>query len=136
MDPAERARREHERVMKARERLKFRVYAAVRGVVLGTELFRTHSELYEPDVVVSVYSEYIDVNASRNEGQVRLLPVNERSRILTRFAEELRDGIAKSAAPLKLEFTTDSARYGRSQPVMLVDVPSGYRAVLLRKEPE
>lgn len=122
--------------MKARERLRFRVYAAVRNAVLATELFRSHSELYEPEIVVNVYAQFIDVNASLNEGQVRLLPVRGRSRELIRFAEELRTGFERIAANLHLEFTTDPARFGGSQPVMLVDVPSGYHAVLLRREGE
>jgi hypothetical protein len=135
-DTEERARREHERIMKARERLKFRVYAAVRGVVLGTELFRSHSELYEPEIIVNVYAQFVDANASLNEGQVRLLPVRGRTGYLNRFAEEMRNGIEKIAPSLHLELTTDPARFGGSQPVMLVDVPCGYRAVLIRREPE
>ncbi|HXY46794.1 MAG TPA: hypothetical protein VEK13_02700 [Thermoplasmata archaeon] len=136
MDPQERARKEHERVMKARERLKFRVYAAARSAVLATEFFRSHSELYEPEIVVNVYAPYVDVNASLTEGQVRLLPVNGRSRELTRFAEELRVGLQRAATSLGLEFTEDLSRYGGSQPVMLVDVPCGIHAILLRHGPE
>jgi hypothetical protein len=122
--------------MKSRDRLKFRVYAAVRGVVLGTELFRSHSELYEPDIAVNVYPSLIDVTTSLTEGQVRLLPVRGRLRELSHFAEELRKGLEAAAPGLQLEFTTDPARLGGSQPLMLVDVPSGYRAVLIRREPE
>lgn len=136
MDPAEQSRREHERVMKARERLRFRVYAAVREVVLRTELFRAHTEFFEPDVFVNVFAQYVDVTTSLNEGQVRLLPVRGRSRDLNRFAEELRQGFERIGRDLRLEFATDPARFGGSQPVMLVDVPSGYHAILLRREPE
>jgi len=132
VDLEERARREQERVIRGRERLKFRVYAAVRDVVLGTELFRSHFELHEPDIFVNVYAQYVDVHTSLNEGQMHLLPVNGRSRDLNRFAEELRTGIGRVATELHLEFTTDPARFGGSEPVMLVDVPCGYRAVLLR----
>lgn len=135
-DPEEQARREHERVMRARERFKYRVYAAARGVALGTELFRSHSELYEPEIVVNVYSHVIDVTASLTEGQVRLLPVHGRAQELRRFAEELRAGFEKVAPSLNLEFTADPARFGGSQPVLLVDAPIGYRAVLARKGPE
>jgi hypothetical protein len=134
VDPEERARREQERVIRVRERLKFRVYAAVRDVVLGTELFRSHFELHEPDIVVNVYPQFVDVHTSLNEGQLHLLPAKGRSRELNRFAEELRIGMEKIAANLHVEFTTDPARFGGSEPVMLVDVPSGYRAVLLRSE--
>ncbi len=135
-DPEETARREHERVMKARERFKFRVYAAARGVVLGTELFRSHSELYEPEIVVTIHSHVVDVTAVLTEGQVRLLPVHGRSRELRRFADELRAGFEKVAPSLDLEFAADPARFGGSQPVQLIDVPIGYRAVLVRKGPE
>lgn len=136
MDPEERARREQERVIRDRERLKFRVYSAVRDLVLGTELFRSHFELHEPDIVVNVYARFVDVNATLNEGQLRLVPVKSRSRDLGRFAEELRRGLAKIAGELHLEITSDPTRFGGSWPVMLVDVPSGYRAVLLRPERE
>jgi len=136
MDLEERARREQERVIKDRERLKFRVYAAVRDVTLATELFRSNFQLHEPDIVVNVYAQFVDVNTSLNEGQLHLLPAHGRSRDLTRFAEELRTGIARIAPDLHLELTTDPARFGSSEPVMLVDVPCGYRAVLLRPERE
>lgn len=132
MDPEEQARREQERVIKGRERLKFRVYSAVRDVVLGSELFRAHFELHEPDIFVNVYAQFVDVHTSLNEGQLRLLPARGRSRDLHRFAGELRTGIERIAAGLQLEFTADPARFGGSEPVMLVDVPCGYRAVLLR----
>jgi hypothetical protein len=136
VDPGEQVRREQERVIRGRERLRFRVYSAVRDVVLGTDLFRSHFELHEPEVVVNVYARFVDVNACLNEGQLRLLPANSRSRDLNRFAEELRNGLRKVAADLHLEFTTDPARYGGSEPVMLSDVPYGYRAVLLRSQPD
>ena len=132
MDPEERARREQERVIKSRERLRFRVYAAVRDVALGTELFRSHFELHEPEILVNVYVRFVDVNISLNEGQLHLLPAKGRSRDLNRFAEELRAGFGRIAADLHLEFTTDPSRFGGSEPVMLTDVPCGYRAVLLR----
>jgi hypothetical protein len=122
--------------MKSRERLRFRVYSAVREVMLGTELFRSNFQLHEPDFVVSAYAAFIDVNASLNEGQLQLIPVNNRSRELNRFAEELRQGIEKIASNLGLEFTTDPTRFGGSGPVMLLDVPIGYRAVLLRSASE
>jgi hypothetical protein len=122
--------------MKARERLRFRVYSAVREVMLGTELFRSNFQLHEPDFVVSAYATFVDVNASLNEGQLQLIPVDNRSRDLHRFEEQLRRGIEKIASNLGLEFTTDSVGIGRSGPVMLVDVPIGYRAVLLRLDRE
>jgi hypothetical protein len=136
MDPAQAARREQERVMKARERLRFRVFTAVRDVMLGTDLFRSNFQLHEPEIVVNAYAPYFDVNASLNEAQLQLLPVDNRSRDLNHFAEQLRRGIQKIATDLRLEFATDSARFGGSTPVMLVDVPIGYRAVLLRSGPE
>jgi hypothetical protein len=136
VDPEEKAGRARERAITARERLRFRVYSAVRDVGLRTELFRTHPELHEPEISVNVYAQLVDVNASLTEGQIRLLREKVRPRDLNRFAEELRDGIRKAAESLQLEFTLDPARFGGSQPVVLVDVPSGYRAVLLRREPE
>lgn len=136
MESGERSKREHERVLRTRERLRFRVYAAVRGVVLGTELFRTHPSLFEPDVVINVYPHLVDVQTSLNEGQLRLVPANRRSVELNRFAEELRAGMEKVATDLDLEFTSAATHFGGSQPVMLVDVPTGYRAVLLRRDPE
>lgn len=134
MDPADAARREQERVLRAREKLRFRVYSAVRDVVLGTELFRSHFELHEPEIAVNVYARFVDVNASLTEGQLRLLPPRTRARDLNRFAEELRSGVQRVAADLQLEFSTDPARFGGSEPVMITDVPGGYRAVLLRPE--
>jgi hypothetical protein len=136
MDPAQSARREQERVMKIRERLRFRVYSGVRDVMLGSQLFRSNFQLHEPDFVVSAYAAFLDVNASLNEGQLQLIPVENRPRDLNRFAEDLRRGIEKVAHDLGLELSTDPAQYGGSGPVMLVDVPIGYRAVLLRRESE
>jgi hypothetical protein len=136
VDSEERARREQERVIRGRERLRFRVYTAVRDVVLGTELFRSHFELHEPEIFVNVYAQFVDVNTSLNEAQLHLLPARGRTRDLNRFAEELRTGLERIATTLHLEFTGDPARFGGSGPVMLVDVPCGYRAVLLRSERE
>ncbi len=122
--------------MKARERLRFRVFTAVRDVMLGTDLFRSNFQLHEPDIVVSAYAPFLDVNASLNEAQLQLLPVDSRSHGLKQFADQLRRGVQKIATDLHLEFTSDPARFGGSGPVMLVDVPIGYRAVLLRLESE
>jgi len=132
MDPEERARREQERVIKDRERLKFRVYTTVRDIALGTELFRSHFELHEPDIVVNVYAAFVDVNLSLNEAQLHLLPAKGRTRDLVRFAEEIRAGLERMALQLQLQLATDPMRYGGSGPVMLVDVPCGFRGVLLR----
>jgi hypothetical protein len=134
VDVEDRARKEQERIIRDRERLKFRVYAAARGVVLDTELFRSNFQLHEPEIVINVYPQHVDLNASLNEGQLRLLPARGRARDLRRFAEELRIGLEKLAAPLQLELTADPARWGGSAPVMLGDVPCGYRAVLLRSK--
>jgi hypothetical protein len=136
VDPEERTRKEQERVIKGRERLKFRVFAAVRDVVLGTQLFRSNFQLHEPDICVNVYAEYVDVNTTLNEGQLRLLPTNGRSRDLNLFAEELQSGIGRVAGPLHLQLTLDTARYGGSEPVRLLEASCGYRAVLLRSETE
>jgi hypothetical protein len=136
MDSAQSARREQERVMKARERLRFRVYSAVRDVMLGSDLFRSNFQLHEPDFVVSAYPAFLDVNASLNEGQLQLIPVENRPRILSQFAEELYRGIEKVARNLGLELTLDPSQYGGSGPILLVGVPIGYRAVLLRRESE
>ncbi len=122
--------------MRARERLRFRVYSAVRDVVLDSQLFRSRPQLHEPDIFVNVYPELVDVNASLNETQLHLVPGEARPKELTRFAEQLREGIERSAGPLQLELTTDAARFGGSQPVLLAGLPVGYRAVLLRREPE
>ncbi len=122
--------------MKVRERLKFRVFTAVRDVMLGADLFRSNFQLHEPEISVSAYAGYLDVNASLNEAQLRLVPVDSRSSDLNRFAGQLQQGFEKLAANLHLEFTTDPARFGGSWPVMLADVPIGYRAVLLRSEIE
>ena len=132
VDVEEKARREQERLIRERERLRFRVYAAARGVVLGTELFRSNFQLHEPEIVVCVYPRYVDVNASLTEGQLRLLPATGRSRDLRRFAEELRVGLEKAAVQLELQLTSDPSRWGGSEPVALGDAPCGYRAVLLR----
>ena len=118
--------------MKARERLRFRVYSAVRDVMLGSELFRSNFQLHEPDFVVSAYAGFIDVNASLNQAQLQLIQGETRSQDLHRLAADLRRGIEKAARALDLEFTTDPSHFGGSAPIMLVDVPIGYRAVLLR----
>ncbi|HYA58698.1 MAG TPA: hypothetical protein VEH57_09630 [Thermoplasmata archaeon] len=120
--------------MRAREKLKFRVYAAVRGLVLSTELFRSRPDFFEPDVFIYVYPQFVDVNTSLNEGQVHLLPAEGRSAALHRFAGELRNGFARIAGEVGLEFTPDSPRFGGSHPVLLLDVPIGYHAVLVRRE--
>lgn len=136
VDAAERARREQDRILKARERLRFRVFSAVRERVLATELFRSHYELHEPEITVNVYTQFVDAATALTEGQLRLLPASTRSRDLHRFADELRSGMEKVAEDLDLELSTDPARFGGSQPVSLVDVPYGYRAVFVRAEPE
>jgi hypothetical protein len=136
MDPEERARKEQERVMKDRERLKFRAYAASREVALASELFRSHFQLHEPEITVNVYARYVDVNVGLNDAQLRLLPARGRSRELHRFAEELRAGLEKVAAGLALEFTVDPSRFGGSGPIDLEDAPIGYRAVFRRPVPE
>jgi hypothetical protein len=136
MESPEQARKDQERAMKNRERVRFRVYNAVRDVMLGTALFRTNFQLHEPDITVNAYSQFIDVNASLNEAQLRLIPTDNRSRHLHQFAGELQDGITRIAARLNLELTTDPARFGGSGPVMLVNVPIGYRAVLLLHDRE
>jgi hypothetical protein len=122
--------------LKVRERLRFRVYTGVRDIMLGADLFRSNFQLHEPEITVSAYAPYLDVNACLNEAQLRLIPVESRSSDLGRFTEQLRLGIEKLATDLHLVFTTDSARFGGSWPVMLSDVPIGYRAVLLRLESE
>jgi hypothetical protein len=136
VDEEERARREQVRLIREREQLRFRVYSAARGMVLGTTLFQSNFQLHEPEIVVNVYSQYVDVNASLNEGQLRLLPTKDRSRDLHRFADELRVGLEKLADQLQLELTADPARWGGSEPVTLGNVPCGYRAVLLRSHRE
>lgn len=122
--------------MKLREKLRFRVYNAVRDVMLGSDLFRSNFQLHEPEISVNAYAPFIDVNASLNEAQVQLLPVEGRAEDLNRFAEQLRHGISRIAHDLHLELDSDPARSGGSGPVMLVDVPIGYRAVLRRLEHE
>ena len=136
MDPEERARREQDRVIRSRERLKFRVFSAVRDLVLGSDLFRTHFQLHEPDIVVNVYSQYVDVVTCLNESQLHILPVRNRSRELSRFGEQLRVGMERIATGLELKFSSDAAQFGGSEPVMLVDVPIGYRAVFPRSGSE
>ncbi len=128
-------RRDVERVLKAREQLRFRLYAAVRDVALGTELFRSNFQLHEPEISINVYSQHVDVNASLSEAQLRLVPVTGRPHALNQFAQELRNGIAKAASALQLEFSVDRASFGGSEPVVVGDVPVGFRAVLLRSDP-
>lgn len=130
------ARRDDERVLRIREQLRFRVYAAVRDVALGTELFRSNFQLHEPEISINVYSHHVDVNASLSEAQLRLVPVTGRPRALSQFATELRDGIEKVATTLQLEFTVDRAKFGGSEPVAVGEVPVGFRAVLLRSNPD
>jgi len=136
VDTAERARREQDRAIRERERLRFRVYAATRDLALGTALFRSHFEFHEPEVVVNVYPRFVDVNVALNEGQLRLLPGADRPRDLKQFAEELREGFGRMAACLHLELTTEPSRFGGAEPIMLLDVSIGYHAVLLRRESE
>ncbi|MFZ1023220.1 MAG: hypothetical protein WAN87_03710 [Thermoplasmata archaeon] len=136
MDPEERARREQDRVIRSRERLKFRVFSVVRDLALGTDLFRSHFQLHEPDIIVNVYSHYVDVVTSLNEAQLHVLPVRNRTRELNRFGEQLRTGMERIATGLDLKISSDPAQFGGSEPVILVDAPIGYRAVLLRSGSE
>jgi hypothetical protein len=129
-------RKEQIRVLRDRERLRFRVFAAVRDVALGTELFRTHAEIHEPEVTVNVLGHVVDVTTALTERQLHVLREKVRAEDLRRFADELRAGIEAGAAKLNLEFSTDPARHGGSQPVLLAGVPSGYRAVLVRRDAE
>ncbi len=122
--------------MKLRERLRFRVFAAVREAAFQTELFRSHPEFYEPDIFVNVYAHWVDAHTALNEGQVHLLPLRGRAGDLSRYVDQLRAGIEQRAPALQLEFTADPARFGGSQAVMLADVPIGYRAVFLRHDRE
>jgi len=116
--------------MRDRERLKFRLYAAVRDLTLGSELFRTHYELHEPEVTVGVYEQFVDVSVALTEGQLRLLPAAGRSRDMGRFAEELKVGLSKVAVGLGLDPPAGADPLGLSGPVDLVGVPIGYRAIL------
>jgi hypothetical protein len=134
VDAEERARREQERVLRSREHLRFQVFAAVRRVAFGAELFRTHPEFYEPDIFVNVYPEFVDATTALTEGQVRLLPVHARARELSRYAEELRGGFQTLAPSLRLEFVAGPSRFGVTEPVMLVDIPIGYHALFARRE--
>lgn len=126
--------RELERVLRTRDRVRFRVYAAVRDAMLRSELFRSVPQLHEPEVVVNVTGAWVDVTAALNEGQFHLLLANERTPDLPRFAEELRRGIENAAREIGLDLSTDPARFGGSQPVMLGPLPIGYRAALLRRD--
>lgn len=136
MDEELQHRKEQIRVLRDRERLRFRVFAAVRDVALGTELFRSHAEIHEPEVTVTVFPQAVDVTTSLTERQLHVLREKVRTGDLRRFADELRAGIGAGAGKLNLELSTDPARLGGSQPVLLAGVPSGYRAVLLRRDPE
>lgn len=104
----------------------------MRDLVLATDLFRSHFQLHEPDIIVNVYRQYVDVVTALNEAQLHVLPVRNRSRELNRFAEQLRTGMERIATGLDLTLNDEPSRFGGSEPVMLVDVPSGYRAVLVR----
>lgn len=133
---SEAAQRERERLVKARERLKFQAYAAVRDVALRTELFRSHPQLHEPEISVNVYPQFVDVYASLTEGQLRLLRVGGVRQDLDRFAAELKKGIEGAVGSLRLTLTEDPAQLGGSLPVKLLGGAIGYRAVLVRNEPE
>ncbi len=128
-------RRDEERVLKAREQLRFRLYAAIRDVALGTELFRANFQLHEPEISISVYSHHVDVNASLSESQLRLVATDGRPRVLTRFAEQLRSGMERAAITLQLELSEQPGRFGVSEPILVGEVPVGYHAVLLRPSP-
>ena len=128
-------RRDEERVLKAREQLRFRLYAAVREVALGTELFRANFQLHEPEISISVYAHHVDVNASLSESQLRLVPIDGRPRVLNRFAEQLRNGMERAATTLELKLSEQPGRFGASEPVLVGEVPVGYHAVLLRSSP-
>jgi hypothetical protein len=136
MDPEERAQRARERVSSARERLKFKVYSSFRDVVLRTDLFREHFELHEPDISVNVYAQFVDASTCLNEAQFRLLRGSVPPIGLRRYAEQLQLGVGKLATDLHLEPATGPGPLGASGPVMLADVPIGYRAILLRPEPD
>jgi len=128
--------KDHDRTMRTRERLKFRVYAAVRELVMNSDLYRSRPDFFEPDIVINVYPDCVDVSTALNEGQVHLLPAEGRAVALVRFLEELRNGMQRVALSLGLELSPEGSHHGGTRPVMLLDVPIGYRAILLRKDRE
>ena len=125
-----------ERVLAARERLRFRVFSAARDVALGTRLFRLNFQLHEPEISVNVYSRHVDVNVCLNEAQLRLLPKTERSRELEHFTRELQSGIERLAASVQLVFTLEKPQFGGSEAIMAGENAIGYHAVLLRPNPD
>lgn len=137
MDPEEQARRDNERVVNSRERLRARVDAKVREFVLGSALFRAHPELGQPDVFVHVYSQFVHVVTSLNGAQLSILPIHGRTRDLNHFAEELRERFERLATDLHMTLVTEpGGPFGKSTPVMVIDTPSGYWAVLSRPHPD
>ena len=136
MPSAEVPGRDLERILRARDRVRFRVYAGVRDAMLRSELFRSLPQLHEPEVVVNVSGPWVDVTAALNEGQFHLLVANGRTPDLPRFAEELQRGIESTARELGLTLSTDRARFGGSFAVMLGALPIGFRAALLRPDAE
>ena len=122
--------------MKLRERLRFRLYAAVRDLALGTELFRVHYALHEPEVQVGVYPQFADVSTVLTEGQLRLLPGEGRGRELPKYAAELAVGFARVGQELGLDLLPNPSSLELSGPVRLADVPIGYRAIFRRTGPE
>ena len=118
--------------MKLRERLRFRLYAAVRDLALGTELFRVHYSLHEPEVLVSVYAQFAEVSTTLTENQLRLLPGEGRARELPRFAAELEAGFTRIAGDLGLELLPNPNALELSGRVQLAGVPIGYRAIFGR----
>lgn len=136
VDPTEQFRRGHERQQDASRRLKERVERLSRECVKGTTLFREHPELREPDVFVTVTAQHVHINSSLNRGQLEILPLTGRTAALMQFGEELRVGFERIAADLHLPIVTEpGGPFGQSQLIFIVDVPSGYQAVLKRQDP-
>jgi hypothetical protein len=125
------------RILSARERLKSRLLGTFRSRILATALFTRRPELGEPDVIVTVYSEWVHVISSLNAGQLSFMPTDGRTRDLRQYADELLSIGATIAAELHFELVREpGGPLGHSCPVHIADgVPSGYNFIF-RRPPE
>jgi len=125
--------REVERVLRERERLRFRVYAATREAVLATELFRSHAQLHEPEIATNVYPGAVEVVTTLSEGQLRLLRADADASAFSRFVEDVRSRLESRGDALGLRSVAEAPGFGRSEAVRAAGVPCGYRALFLRE---
>ncbi|MGA8542030.1 MAG: hypothetical protein WB947_00585 [Thermoplasmata archaeon] len=138
MDTVEQARLGFERKQRADERLRQRLEERIRELVAATALVRSHPELGEIRPSFAVVSQYVIANVCLDPAQLKILPLNGRTRDLEAFTEELRAGLEKLSADIRLPLSRAPSAFPISTPICVLppDVHGGYSAVFLRPKRE